>query len=195
MKDSTKILSLLLLLVVVGTVLFVRGARDHNPSDRVWTEIGATESTDPSDPSRDNVGHNFLVEERKLVGELAASPQDTVAIRRLANFYHDAHKMDKAIDLYSQYLAIEPGSRQVWMDLANCYGAIQAWPEALAATQEVIDRWPNEFQAWYNLGAIHANAGERTNAATAWHHVMEQSQDSSLVDLARSSLAKLVGNG
>lgn len=194
MNDKTKILGLLAVLAIVGIGAFVRGSQKNNLEGADSRTPTAVSPTNPADPSGDNVGHSFLVKERSLVAAVTAAPEDTLAIRELANFYHDAHKFEQAIELYQRYLAIAPLARQQLMDLANCFGSIGDWASALSSTESIIEKWPDDMEAWYNLGAIHANNGSPVDAARAWHHILDSGTDSSMVELARNSLSQLTGS-
>ncbi|NND70386.1 MAG: tetratricopeptide repeat protein [Rhodothermales bacterium] len=187
MKESTIILSLLSVLLIVAAVSFIRSAPDSKGSD----ELTAQQSANPSEPSRDNIGHTYIVEEQRLKAAVAADPQDSVAVRLLANFYHDAHKQGEAVPLYERYLELNPVGRQQMMDLASCYGALEDLESALEVTKRVLANWPHDSQAMYNMGALYANQGDRETAATWWHTTLEQAADTSIQSLARQSLARL----
>jgi tetratricopeptide (TPR) repeat protein len=146
----------------------------------------------PGAPSSDNVSHEFRRRVAELSDRITAAPADTAALHELARMLFDAHAMEEAADLYARYLALEPAARQTWLDLANAQAALRRWEDAERTMLGMLDAFPDDPAATWNLGAILANQGRTEEAATWWHRTVE-SADTALAGQARRALSMLYG--
>jgi tetratricopeptide (TPR) repeat protein len=146
----------------------------------------------PTAPSSSNVSHEFRRRVADLRDRIAAAPADTAALRELAGLLFDAHAMEEAADLYARYLALEPAARQARLDLATAQAALRRWEDAERTMLEMLDVFPDDPAATWNLGAILANQG-RTEEAAAWWHRTVESADTALAGQARRALSTLYG--
>jgi tetratricopeptide (TPR) repeat protein len=148
----------------------------------------------PLDPharsSKSNVSAGFHARLESLKLHLAAAPNDTALLIGTARLLDDAHQPGEAITYYERYLAVDPESRQVWLDVANAYAALGRWEKALKATESVLKIKPDDLAAMYNLGAIYANMGSYEEARSWWERVRGH-PDGSLADRAAASLERL----
>lgn len=78
------------------------------------------------------------------------NPNDTEAIRRLADLYFDQARWAQARDLYSRFLELEPGNADVLSDLGVVYRGLQDYPKALAQFDEAQRLVPDHWQSRYN---------------------------------------------
>ena len=102
-----------------------------------------------------------------------------------------AHQPAKAIPYLERYTAINQTNREVWLQLVTAYGALDNWGKALEATMAILASWPDDPEAMYNVGAIHANQGDYEEARRWWEKVRDQGTDSALADAATASLRRL----
>lgn len=142
-------------------------------------------------PDGENVAPSFHVEMEMLNKRLDASPQDTTALLRMARLKQDGHETEEAIAYYRRYLALRPGARQAWLDLTQCLGTLAQWDEALEATQTLLDRFPDDPAALYNLGAIYANTSRFDEARATWQRVTRQDADEQMKTMAEGALQRL----
>ena len=158
------------------------------PASPFWT---THEPSAAFTPDGRNVAPSLHVEMEALRERVATAPEDTTALLRLARLKHDGHQTDEAIDYYRRYLALRPEARQAWLDLAQCYGEQARWADALEATRQMLDRFPDDPAALYNLGAIHANTGRPDEARAAWQRVTRQDRDPAMKTKAEAALQRL----
>jgi len=142
-------------------------------------------------PDRGNVSHEFRAEVAALEERLKDAPSDTVALARLGSLWNMAHQPAKAIPPLERYTAINRTNREVWLQLVTAYGAVGDWGKALEATTTILASWPNDPEAMYNVGVIHANQGNYEEARRWWERVRNQRDDSALADTAAASLRRL----
>jgi tetratricopeptide (TPR) repeat protein len=184
--------------VVAATVLLVAiylsmGDREQAPQAvnlRVDSNSGFAALDAHAEPSKSNVSAGFHAQLETLRLRLAAAPDDTALLMRTARLLDDAHQPGEAIIYYERYLAIDPGSKQVWLDVSNVYAALGRWENALEATESVLKINPDDLMAMYNLGAIYANMG-RYEEARSWWEKVQGHPDGSLADRAAASLERL----
>ncbi len=142
-------------------------------------------------PDRGNVSHEFRAEVAALEERLINATSDTVALARLGSLLHMAHQPAKAIPYLERYTAINQTNREVWFQLVAAYGALDNWGKALEATMAILASWPDDPEAMYNVGAIHANQGDYEEARRWWERVRDQTTDSALAGTATASLRRL----
>jgi tetratricopeptide (TPR) repeat protein len=142
-------------------------------------------------PDRGNVSHEFRAEVAALEEGLNNATNDTVALARLGSLLHMAHQPAKAIPYLERYTAINQTNREVWLQLATAYGALENWGKALEATMAILASWPDDSEAMYNVGAIYANQGDYEEARRWWERVRDQTTDSALAGTATASLRRL----
>lgn len=153
--------------------------------------VAATASAAPP-PSADNVDPTFHARLMTLKEQLATTPDDTTALLQAARLEQDAHQHEAAAEHYERFLALHPRNHQVWLDLANVFAGSDQWDEALRVSEEMLEHYPDDPSAMYNLGAIHANQG-RPDEARRWWTSVRDGADVSLAERAASSLTQLDG--
>lgn len=141
-------------------------------------------------PSATNVSHDFRRRVAELQTRLDSAPADTLALRELARMLFDAHSMEEASALYERYVGLVPDARQAWLDLATAQASLERWDEAEQTMLRMLDVFPDDPAATWNLGAILANQGRSEEAATWWHRTVE-SADTALAAKARHALSSL----
>jgi len=142
-------------------------------------------------PSSENVADTYYHEIFVLEETLARTPSDTLAMLKLGRLFQDGHKLPEADKQYSDYLALNPNARQVWLDLAATRALDKRYPDAEAAIHSMLELYPGDASALYNLGAIAANSGDLERARTIWQELVDQSDDATITGMATRSLARL----
>ncbi len=158
------------------------------PAHAEWqtTRNGARSET----PNKDNVSHAFRVRMARLTNRLDAAPDDTTALLEMATLLQDAHRPDSAAVLYERYVRLHPANRQAWLDLANNYAEVGRWDRAEEATRRLLEHYPEDPAAMFNLGAIAANRGDVT-AASKWWTRVRQASDPTLSAMADEALVRI----
>jgi len=178
----------------VSAVTFVRlseppsAAESQPPSGDTLGGVAAMSATNPG---KGNVSEHFRSELAALKQQLAATPDDLTVLERLAVMHRSAHQPEQAAAYYERYLAIEPANRQMRIDLAQCYAAVQRWDAALEVSLSLLEINPEDPVAMYNVGAIQANRGDFNEARKWWEKVRRQQIDEQLAAKARESLASI----
>lgn len=153
--------------------------------------LAAHEQNLAFEPSAENIAPSFHVETEALRQQLEANPQDTTALLRMARLKQDGHREEEAVQYYRRYLALQPERRAAWLDLIQVYGALQRWDDAREAVAQMLDRFPDDPAALYNLGAIHANTGRFEEARATWQRVARQGADPAMQAMASQALGRL----
>lgn len=157
----------------------------------VHSSIAAADPRSATTPDGGNVSHEFRAEVAALEGRLNDAPGDTLALGRLGALLHMAHQPVEAIPYLERYTAINQKNREVWLQLVTSYAAVENWDKAVEATMAMLAGWPDDPEAMYNLGAIHANQGDFKEARRWWKKVGNQGSDAALADRATVSLGRL----
>ncbi len=181
------------ILVALVVLLVVAGVRFGSRAFRGRTPQTAGEVSGEPAPSSENVSHAFRVRVEELRGRLDAEPADTLALGQLADLLFDAHRLEEAAGLYERYLAIEPHARQVWLDLAAARADLGLLADAEGTLARMLEEYPDDPAATWNLGALAANQGRMEEAAEWWHRTAASS-DSTLSRMAREALSRLLAS-
>ena len=181
-----------LLVVLGGFVLFAALAYlqglEPGSTDPGWTSVEAAVVV--PEPSADNVDPGFHARLMTLRARLATPPDDAAALLEAARLEQDAHQLEQAAEHYERYLALDPGEHQVWLDLANVYAGLARWDDARRVSERMLEHFPDDPSALYNLGAIAANQSDADTARRHWTAVRAGS-DERLAAQAETSLAQL----
>ncbi len=186
MKQSPLTISLVLggaFLVLVAIVFFVTSDDEPQPL--------AVEGIEDVQPTAENVDPTFHARLMALTQEVEAAPRDTSKLIELARMHQDGHQLAEAAEVYRRVLDIVPGHRQSHLDLALCYSELGQWQDALATMEGMLEQFPDDPSALYNLGAIYANQGQYDEAEGIWRRVQAQTDDVHLASQAAASLSQL----
>jgi len=148
-------------------------------------------ATQTSEPGASNVSHSFRVELAELRAHLDANPGDTAALARTALLLHGGHEAEAAIEYYERYLAEGGARRDVLLGMAGACADAKRWEAAELAMVALLDTSPDDAEAMYNLGAVHANRGNYEIARSWWKRVRDLGQDPTLTARAATSLERL----
>ena len=86
--------------------------------------------------------------------------------------------------LLSQAEAIQPDDMS-WYQVAVAYEKLGRVGESIDAYQKAITLNPNYEPAWFNMGGVHWNAGEREEASRVWTTAVRRFPDHELAALLR----------
>lgn len=141
-------------------------------------------------PDADNVDPGFHGRQMKLEERVTAAPDDTAGLRELADLLMDAHDPAASVEYRRRYLEHSPSDRQAWLDLASAAAAAGDTDSARQAMLSLIELNADDATALYNLGAIDANAGNRSAARTWWEKAA-RAADPAIARAAGEALARI----
>ena len=175
---------------------FVHPPIASSPADGMLrAQAGSSAAAPGITPTADNVSDGYYHEIFVLEEMIAANPADTVALVKLGRLTQDGHDFEKARKAYEAYLALRPEGRQIWIDLTAVHAGLMDWEAAEQTLEDMLDRFPGDETALYNLGALAANAGRFDEARTRWTDLMETVSDPDLRARTASSLRRLEQQG
>ena len=143
------------------------------PSDpTAWTNLAQVQARAAAlDPSYGALAANSFRHVLNL------RPDDTDAIRALANVFYDQKKYVEAAAQYERYLELRPDDTNVRTDLATTYLYRQETDRAIAEYKDIITARPDFLQAQFNLGLAYEAKGDREQALAAIAKARELATD------------------
>lgn len=142
-------------------------------------------------PSKENVSEEYRKKMAELKAEVEKNPDDTLALKKYADFLSAAHNMNDAITYYEKILKVNPKRSDVRFALAVIYYHKQDYSKCEDENKQVLSFDPNNQMALYNLGAVAATRGEVNKAKEFWNKVIEINPENETGKLAKESLSKL----
>lgn len=112
---------------------------------------GAPQGTPPGMPPAGAQGGGPGVEQvQQLRAYVEKNPNDSRAVRELANLNYDIGNWQRAAELYGQFLKLSPDDVDVMTDLGACLRNMGKSAEALEVIQRAKAKNPRHWQARYN---------------------------------------------
>ena len=142
-------------------------------------------------PSKENVSEEYRNKMAELKAEVEKNPDDTLALKRYADFLSAAHNMNDAITYYEKILKVDPKREDIHFALAVIYYHKQDYARCEDENNQVLSFDPKNQMALYNLGAVAATRGEINKAKDFWNQVIAIDSESETSKLAQESLKKL----
>ena len=142
-------------------------------------------------PSKENVSEEYRNKMAELKAEVEKNPDDTLALKRYADFLSAAHNMNDAINYYEKILKVDPKREDIHFALAVLYYHKQDYARCEDENNQVLSFDPKNQMALYNLGAVAATRGEINKAKAFWNQVIAIDSESETSKLAQESLKKL----
>ncbi len=157
------------------------------PQDDVHKNL----STQQQNPTGANVNQEVF-EKLKMMKKLAdAKPTDTLKIREYADFLSAAHKPDEAITYYEKILSIDKRRKDIYLAITFDYYNLNKLDKAEEVTRRMLQIFPNDPMANYNIGAIEATRGNKEKAREIWNKLINNNPADKISELAKSSVTKL----
>jgi cytochrome c-type biogenesis protein CcmH/NrfG len=153
-------------------------------------------SPDPGlTPTKENVSQSVketIDHLRRLVREDPGNAQNLV---HLARMLQDAHNIEEACEYYGKALAIDGDNDSARIDYALCLFEMRKVKAALTQTFAVLRHNPENGQALYNAGAIHANTGSSDSAKAYWRKLVRLQPETELARKAKENIGRLTADG
>jgi cytochrome c-type biogenesis protein CcmH/NrfG len=201
MNRYIPLLALVLLVLVAGGVFLARPSSNSAASG----QAGSVAWSDPSlatvhsgiapgtgAPSAQNVSHDFKTRLADLERRVSETPEDTASLAELGRIKLDAHDLPGAVASLREYLDLRPANHQAWLDLANGLAMQANWTDARGVLEDMLQVYPADGAAQYNIGAVLANKGA-IDEALPWWHLAVAGNDPKAAESARTALARTTG--
>lgn len=153
---------------------------------------GHPDVDDPNAPSKSNVVSSFMEEFDRLGKKVDAQPaSDTTDVLVYARMCLDAHQAAKALPLLERYSKAAPKNTDVMLDLSVAFYETGDTEKAKSITRKVLSVDPKNSTAMYNLGALAAAEGNKTEARNHWEKLIRDYPDSPSATRAKQFLETL----
>jgi tetratricopeptide (TPR) repeat protein len=155
------------------------------PQDAIHQNLGK------ESPNSSNVNKEIIIKLKEMKKLADALPTDTLRIREYADFLIAAHKPAEAINYYKKVLNFDMRRKDILLSLTQAYYLENDLDSAENITEKILQIFPGDFQATYNLGAIEATKGNKDKARQIWNQLINEHPNSETAVLAKESLSKL----
>lgn len=188
-----------ILLAVITTLIVI--SRSNSSKETVKGDI--TQKQMPQDDVHKNLGtqqqyptganvNQEVFKKLEVMKKLAdAKPTDTLKIREYADFLSAAHKPDEAIMYYEKILSIDKKRKDIYLSITLDYYNLNKLDKAEEVTRRMLQIFPNDPMANYNIGAIEATKGNKEKAREIWNKLINNNPADKISELAKSSMSKL----
>ena len=190
-----------LIAVIAVIVLFIVASQNSEEPNNIPTELNQNMPNDDvhknlmkqgnDQPSKENVSEEYRNKMAELKAEVEKNPDDTLALKKYADFLSAAHNMNDAITYYEKILKVNPKREDIRFALAVIYCHKQDYDKCEDENKQVLAFDPKNQMALYNLGAVAATRGEVNKAKDFWNQVIAIDSESETGKLASESLSKL----
>lgn len=188
-----------ILLAVITTLIVI--SRSNSSKETVKGDITQKQmpkddvhknlSTQQQNPTSANVNQEVF-KKLEVMKKLAdAKPTDTLKIREYADFLSAAHKPDEAIRYYEKILSIDKKRKDIYLSITLDYYNLNKLDKAEEVTRRMLQIFPNDPMANYNIGAIEATKGNKEKAREIWNKLINNNPADKISELAKSSMSKL----
>lgn len=128
---------------------------------------------------------------KNLNEALDENPDDTDALIRMANLFHDSGQWEQAIDYYGRLLAIRPSDVSARTDMGICMRQMDQPDQAMAQFRTSLTYDPNHWKTWLNLGIVSlVDKNDTDAAAEAFSKVEEINPDFEALPLLKEAVRK-----
>lgn len=139
----------------------LRRARDLNPADAgVRYNLGKLYEKQSRDAEA-------LAEYLAFLENAGSDPRTISVRRRLAMFYENTNRLDKALEQHRKLSELEPNNVQIRQGLADALYMQSSYDEAFAEYKKVLALDPNNAAAYFNVGFILKTKGNLEEAEGA----------------------------
>ncbi|RLC49350.1 MAG: hypothetical protein DRI23_09395 [Candidatus Cloacimonadota bacterium] len=161
---------------------------EEMPQDDVHSQF-RSESNDS--PNKENLSEEYHQKLAELKNTVEQNPDDTLAMRRYADYLAASHKNDEAVANYVKILEIDPSRIDILFNLSFLYYNLGNMDKADEYNNRVLKLEPEHVSALYNKGAISATRGDTETAREIWIRIVKDFPESETTTLAKQSLERL----
>lgn len=192
-RDSVLYVVIGLLIGFIAAYVMFEMASDRQPP-MAQPGVAGTAST-PAAPGGPANAPDGAMAAMQQVQELRAyvenNPNDTQALRTLANMNYDISNWQRAAELYERLLVLEPRDIDTMTDLGACYRNLRRPQEALELFREVQEIDPDHWQSRFNEILVLAfDLGDLASAAAATETLVALQPDNPDVQRLAEEIAR-----
>lgn len=142
-------------------------------------------------PSSSNVTTEFKTKLEQMKKRVNDNPHDTLKIREYADFLTAAHKSNEALKYYELILSKDKNRKDILFSITYIHYNNGNLNKAEEVTTQILQLFPNDPMADYNLGAINATRGNKVKAQEIWTKLIKDFPNTETAVLGQNSLKKL----
>jgi len=143
------------------------------------------------DPSGSNVSEEVKHKIDVMKKDVDANPNDTLKMREYADFLAAAHKPEEALLYYQKIIDKDKKRKDIYFAITFVHYTKGDLVKAEEVTQTMLQIFPGDPMANYNLGAIEATKGNKEKAREIWTKLIKENPTDETSQLAKNSLSKL----
>jgi tetratricopeptide (TPR) repeat protein len=180
-----------LLIVVIALVIGLLGGF------LLFSLTGKKEA--PSQTEEMPAGSGSPIDYQQRIAELekivANEPKNLQALTMLANDYYDTDQPQKAIDIYTKAIELDPRNPNLLTDQGVMYKRIGSFGKALANFEKAQSIDSQHLQSLYNMGIIYAeDLKQPDKALKTWEHYLELDSTSPAAQQVKRMMAQMKAN-
>jgi len=138
-----------------------------------------------------NIRPDILAKLNELKKSAEDSPNDTLRMRELADFYFESHKPEDALIYYNKILAKYPKRRDILYSITNIYYTQKELGKAEEVTKRILAIDKDDVTAQYNLGAIYAASGNKEEARRIWNEILKKYPQNPIKEIINGSMGQI----
>lgn len=116
---------------------------------------------------------------------LIDDPNDTLALKRLADIYLGSHGEWRAVEFYGRRIALQPDSAEAWFDQAAALATMWHFAEAIEPLRKALELDPGNLGTQRLAAIVFEQAGEAGEAFAAHRALAEAGIATGMYDLAK----------
>lgn len=189
-------------IMIVAALIIIIFSTDLTSEKKSEKAGSVTSETIPNDdvhknmgkeipPSKDNVISGVKKRMDELKVEVEKNPTDTAKVRMYADMLAEGHGQADAIKYYEMILKKDPKRVDILQSLGYIFYIQQDLNKAEAYIAKAYSLDKNNFQAYFNLGAIAATKGDNEKAKKIWKEIIAKRPNTEVAKLAQEGLQQL----
>lgn len=186
------------LIVFVAFIIAIIIFSNYNSTDKVTASANMPEDdihkgmmSDEQNPSKSNVMSSAKEQLEELRLAYEKNPNDTLHIREFADMLTMSHQYERAIELYTKILSVDPKRIDAHLQLTFVHFNNGDLDKAAESTNKILAINKDHQIANYNSGAIEAAKGNNNKAKEIWQSLMKKYPNSEIAHIAEQSLKQL----
>lgn len=153
--------------------LFAGYALRGDTSARALAAQSSTRTSQPEQHASEQLTAAAVEQVTPLLAKLNSDPQNPDLLVEIGNTYFDGRQFPRAIDYYSQALALRPNDPDVRTDMGTAYFYSGDPDRAIAEFNAVLKTVPAHANALFNLGIVKwQGKSDAAGALAAWQQLL-----------------------
>jgi len=187
----------LLLAIVVFWIISSQNTTTSTPANDIINKQMPNDSLHKSlqmpgnQPDKANVMAAVMKKMDSLRTEVEKTPNDTLKLKRFAQFLEAAHQPKEALKYFDRILKVNPKRIDIIYSEAYINYTSRNFAEAEKLLYKIISIDKSNLQAYYNLGAIAFSSGNKTKAKEIWTKLVKEHPNTKIGELAQKTLSQI----